>query len=94
VDATILVTLGDETTWQILENTRQYLQDVGVYVAGVVLNRFNFTSSSGYSRYGYGFTYGRTYGATGNGNTGGNGNSRAGKVAPRPAGTIKSKQTV
>ena len=95
VDTTILVTQGDETTWQILENTRQFLQDVGVYVSGVVLNRFNFTSSTGYSLYGYEFTYGRTYGATGNGNkNGGNGNSRTVKAAPRPAGPVKSKLTV
>ncbi|MFU8858787.1 MAG: polysaccharide biosynthesis tyrosine autokinase [Cyclonatronaceae bacterium] len=98
VDATILVTKADDTTWEILETTRQYLQDVGVFVAGVVLNSFNFTSSTGYSRYGYEFTYGTSYVPKGNGKRGGNGNgsgsinnSRAGV---RPAGAPKSKQTI
>ncbi|TVQ09679.1 MAG: polysaccharide biosynthesis tyrosine autokinase [Balneolaceae bacterium] len=93
VDATIIVAQGDETTWQILENTRQYLQDVGVYVAGVVLNRFNFKSSTGYSRYGYEITYGKTYGASGNGN-GSIGKRKTGKADSKPAGLVQSKQSV
>lgn len=59
-DATILVARANDTELNLLEQTRQDLQEVGIEVSGTILNRFEYSKSS-MKAYSYKYKYKQSY---------------------------------
>ncbi|AXJ01738.1 capsular exopolysaccharide family [Cyclonatronum proteinivorum] len=56
-DATVLVSKMDETELSILKETRQDLRNLGVNIAGSVLNAYDTNSVKSYYKYNYKYNY-------------------------------------
>lgn len=56
-DATLLVAKTEETELSILKETRQDLRDLGVNIAGTVLNAYDTNSVKSYYKYNYKYNY-------------------------------------
>jgi tyrosine-protein kinase Etk/Wzc len=68
-DVLVLVASSGQTNWAALARSKEVLEDIGIPITGVVLNRYDGRSSTysayGYGKgYGYGYGYGSGYGST------------------------------
>lgn len=57
-DMVVQVISSGETHWAALDRTKEMLNDLGIRLAGVVLNRFDSHKAYGGGGYGYGYGYG------------------------------------